>query len=216
MDKLNRIFFKDNPYPNGHKIKEFVWSGRFESETGIWFDFHLETEDYYAEDESFDEEIEPQSDWEAKIVWGNYHSCILSSTYWGDGGILVGSSENKLDFEELEGTKLIADKLPLPENWDDDDFSFYIYLLGHDSCADHEIKFIKKHTLDTFDIEWKGKIALTYAGQTEFEYEFSAFIEKAQFKGIDVSKSVNSNLDKYVVNPNLFGIKEKMMVLKNQ
>ena len=120
MDRSNRIFFKDNPYPNGHRIERFVWSGRFEPETGLWFDFDLQTEDYYREDDS-DDENEAESDWQAKIVWGNYHRCSMSSTKWHDGGILVGSAEQRLDFEKLESTKLAADKLPLPADWDDDD-----------------------------------------------------------------------------------------------
>lgn len=54
--KKNRIFFKDNPYPKGHQIKEFVWCARLEAdnegkEDGLYFDFHLETDDYDAEDE---------------------------------------------------------------------------------------------------------------------------------------------------------------------
>jgi len=215
MDRLNRIFFKDNPYPNGHKIKEFVWSGRFEPETGLWFDFHLTTEDYYANDDSYDEETETESDWKAKILWENYHHCTISSTKWGDdGGILVGSEANKLDFENLELTKLVADKLPLPDDWDDDNYHFYIYLLGHDTCADHEITFVKKHLPDTFDIEWRGKIALTYVGESEFEYEFSTWIEKAKFQGFDVSKGLPDNLNDYVNNPELYVIQENLILLR--
>lgn len=35
MDKSNRIFFNDNPYPNGHKIKEFIKFSGFEFENKI-------------------------------------------------------------------------------------------------------------------------------------------------------------------------------------
>jgi hypothetical protein len=44
----NRIYFKDNPWPEGHPIKEFVWSARIEG-SDVWFDMHLETENYYSE-----------------------------------------------------------------------------------------------------------------------------------------------------------------------
>jgi len=50
--KKNRIYFKDNPYPNGHLIKEFKWSARVFSEDGLWFDFHLISDNYYAEDKT--------------------------------------------------------------------------------------------------------------------------------------------------------------------
>lgn len=46
----NRIFFIGNPYPLGHVIKEFGWSGRLDEDGEIYFDFHLKTDDYYAED----------------------------------------------------------------------------------------------------------------------------------------------------------------------
>lgn len=118
------IRFKENPWPEGHRIIEFVWSGRLDPESGIWFDFHLETEDYYAGDEDDDyvvdeEEEEAEEtdwkwiDWQSKITWGNYHSCILSSTYWEEGekGFLVGTKEEKLDFSRLEGKDIIVDPL---------------------------------------------------------------------------------------------------------
>ena len=94
--------------------------------------------------------------------------------------------------------------------------SFHIYLLGHDSCADHEITFVKKHSIDTFDLEWKGKIALTYAGDDEFKYEFSAFIEKVTFEGFDISRKLPDNLSKYLVDPDLFEIRENSIVLKQK
>ena len=96
----NRIYFKGNPYPNGHQISKFIWSGRIDEDQNIWFDFHLESDKYYAEDESDDVE-EPESDWKAKIVWGNYHSCKISSTYWGEEnkGIKLSKNFGKLNFD---------------------------------------------------------------------------------------------------------------------
>ena len=215
MDKSNRIFFKDNPYPNGHKIKEFIWSGRFEPETGLWFDFHLKTDNYHAEDKS-DDEFEPESDWKAKTAWKNYHNCTMSSTEWHYGGILVGTEDKNLDFENLESKTLVADKLPLPEDWDFEDNSFYIYLLGHDSCADHKITFVKRHSFDTYDINWTGKIALTYVGNYNFNYEFSGTIENVKFTGFEFENEISDTIGKYLINSDLFEIRDKIITLKTQ
>ena len=177
---IQRIYFLDNPYPNGHQIKEFVWSGRLDESEKLWFDFHLETDDYYAEDETGDLD-EPESDWKAKSVWGNYHNCTISSTYWGElGGIRIDNSVNKFHFDNLLQTELSVDTLPIEDNFDYEGLAFHIYLLGHDSCADHKLKFSKN---ENYDIEWTGKIALTYGGDYEFKYEFIGIIQNIKFDG---------------------------------
>ncbi len=85
MESISKIYFTDNPYPNGHNIEEFSWSGRIDEYGSIYFDFHLKTENYYAnDDENEEDEAEGLPDWDSKIVWGNYHACILSSKYWGE------------------------------------------------------------------------------------------------------------------------------------
>ena len=52
MEPISKIYFLNNPYPNGHKIVMFNWSGRIDEYGFIWFDFHLKTDAYYAEDRS--------------------------------------------------------------------------------------------------------------------------------------------------------------------
>lgn len=82
MESISKIYFIDNPYPNGHNIEEFSWSGRIDEYGSIYFDFHLKTENYYAnDDENEEDEAEGLSDWDSKIVWGNYQhtSSMLSS-----------------------------------------------------------------------------------------------------------------------------------------
>jgi hypothetical protein len=183
----SRIVFKNNPYPNGHKIVEFVWGGRLDEEGKLWFDFHLKTDRYYAdnpitEEEPSEEELDVES-WDSKIVWGNYHACTLSSTFWGasdKSGILLDISQNKLDFDNLP--RLSADPLPLSSDCDDDDMAFGIYLLGHDSCANHSIT-ITKTSGNLFDINWTGKIALTYVGDDEFKHDFVLNIQNVKFDG---------------------------------
>lgn len=219
MDTSNRIFFKDNPYPNGHKIKKFVWNGRLDSELGLWFDFHLETEDYYAEDNANDDEdVEPESDWKAKIVWENYQSCTMSSTKWHCGGILVGTSDDKFNFAQLQSKPIFADKLPLIPNWDYENLSFHIYLLGHDSCADHEITFLKKPVGNVFDIQWKGKIAQTYIGSDEFKREFIARVEDVEFAGFRIDKSsldkIKEMLERFVTDKEIYKIEDGKILIK--
>lgn len=188
---MNRIFFKGNPYPKGHRIEEFIWSARLKKEEGLIFDFHLKTEDYYAEDtSSSDDEKEDISDWKSKIVWGNYHKCTMSSTYWSGNGIVVGSKERKIDFSKLLGKTLVADPLPQANDTDNEDLAFSIYLLGHDDCANHKITFCKQYDKSTFDINWNGNIALSYAGDYEFKYTFEATIKKTKFEGIHFDKEL--------------------------
>jgi hypothetical protein len=56
MESISKIYFTDNPYPNGHNIEEFSWSGRIDEYGSIYFDFHLKTENYYANDDENEEE----------------------------------------------------------------------------------------------------------------------------------------------------------------
>jgi len=72
MESISKIYFIDNPYPNGHKIETFSWSGRIDEYGFIWFDFHLKPENYYAnDDENIEEEDEDLSDRDFKILWEN-------------------------------------------------------------------------------------------------------------------------------------------------
>jgi hypothetical protein len=190
MQPVSKIYFLNNPYPSGHKIVTFNWSGRIDEDGFIWFDFHLKTEDYYANDDpDGDEEDEDVSDWDSKGVWGNYHTCTLSSTYWGEErGIRINNPDEKLDFDAVVKNALFSNDLPSEQDFDDDDLAFNIYLLGHDSCADHEIRFLKTDN-NQYDITWTGKIALTYAGDVEFSHDFKAEIFSAEFEGFHYPKT---------------------------
>lgn len=182
----NRILFPGNPWDRGHILEEFKWSGRL-TRDGLIFDFHLHTDDYYAEDEDEDElddeTFENLGDWESKIVWSNYHHCTLSSTYWGEGNGIPVTDKKMISLEELEGNEYTADPLPI-EDWDEP-FAFQVYLLGHDSVADHSIQFVKRTAPFTYTIDWQGKIALTYAGRDEFEYSFQLRKTEVELAFID-------------------------------
>lgn len=199
----NRIYFLDNPYPNGHRISKFIWSGRIDENQVIWFDFHLETDDYYAEDENNDDTEEPESDWKAKVVWGNYHSCKISSTYWGEEnkGIRINNNSEKLNFDNCIKNELTVDKIPLDADYDYEDLAFNIYLLGHDSCANHKIIF--KENVNSYGIEWTGKIALTYGGDYNFSYDFIAHIHNVKFDGFYYPKTWTLEKAKEIFHKNI-------------
>ncbi|MDH5507883.1 MAG: hypothetical protein OEZ02_11750 [Anaerolineae bacterium] len=180
----SKITFHDNPWPQGHKIVEFAWTGRLEAETGLWFDLHLKTEKYYAEDTARgapEETGEAISDWDSKIVWRNYHAGILSSIKWGHTrGLQVGSAAAPLDWAALLGGELAVDGLPRDEAQPP---AFGLYLLGHDAAADHRIRFAAGEKAGEYTIDWRGKIALAYAGDYDYRYSFTARIAAAEFAG---------------------------------
>jgi hypothetical protein len=148
--EADRIYLAGNPWPEGHPVKEFLWSAR-EVDGDVWFDMHLKSDDYYAErDIENDEEVDYPSDWNAPIVWCNYHSCTLSSNYWHDGGFRVCSkADYSPDF--IDGLEVQVD--PNPEaikEWDD--LAFHICLLGHDAVAKHRIRFERIGAATRFNI----------------------------------------------------------------
>jgi len=168
-----RIVFPGNPWPEGHPIEAFEWTARL-VDSDLWFDLHLHSAAYDSEREIDDGDDEEDSDWEAPGVWGNYHRCTLSSTFWGDsGGFRVCAFE---DFSPawLDGRAFGVD--PVDGEVDDEDRAFNLYLLGHDSAANHRIEFRRLGDSDRFDIRWTGDIALTYTGNTALEHRFEATI----------------------------------------
>lgn len=189
---MKEIRFIDSAYPDAHDIKEFSWFGRIDEDLKLWFDLHLKTDDYYSKEEDIEEEDEDEDDegeytsdlqWKSKIVWDNYHCCTMSSSYWSDEqGILLNASGDKFDFSRVENHIFKLDTLPLGDDVDYDDLAFSIYLLGHDTCANHTIQFAKT-THDQFRINWIGNVALTYGGFTDFDHSFEAVIEDVFFEG---------------------------------
>ncbi|MFS1524466.1 hypothetical protein ACL7TT_10185 [Microbulbifer sp. 2304DJ12-6] len=164
--KKNRIYFENNPWPEGHPIEVFEWAATVKNGE-VWFDFNLDSDAYYSErDIEDDEGVEYESDWEAPIVWGNYHACTL------EGGFKVcKASEYNPDF--LDGYEVLVDMHP--DNIEEgDEPAFRIYLLGHDAAACHKIKFLRNPENGKFSIIWHGRIALAYIGDYEFRHNFNA------------------------------------------
>jgi hypothetical protein len=192
MFSSGRISFADNPWPNGHRLESFAWSGRLFPGRGVTFDFDLRSANYYEDDRDggvLDEDDELVSAWKSKSAWSNYHSCIMSSVEWGGSdGFLVGTAKKPLDLDALDGAEFRVDELPLSGAP-----TFATYLLGHDSVADHRIAFkcSGSETTDAYDIDWRGTIALTYAGDTEFRHLFEAAARGVMFDGFRIPKGVD-------------------------
>ncbi len=176
---IGRIVFPGNPWPAGHAIDEFAWSGRIDENGNLWFDLHLRSAEYRAE--GVPESAAGDADWSSPQVWCNYGSCTLSSTYWGedDGtGFLAATPGSPFHLTSLTPQRLTADPLPLVDIDQLEYLAFNIYLLGHDSVADQEVSFTRRPD-GSHHIDWHGRIALTYAGDVEFRHRFEAEIAAA-------------------------------------
>lgn len=179
------ITFIDGAYPEPHNLEEFTWSGRLDDHGQLWFDLHLISEDYDANEPDDTEEDENEDNtslahWQSKSLWNNFHKCTLSSTYWSDEkGFLVGDQHNPFDFQALHGKTF---RLDTECSLIDDESAFSIYLAGHDACANHVITF-NQDTNDHFHILWQGDIALFYTGFTEFIHQFKADLSHVHFDG---------------------------------
>ena len=154
-------------------------------------DLHLESDNYDEEEEYKDDldEIDDISEENAeKQLWINYDHAIISSTYWNNKGIKI-DNDAQLDFNQLNKKTFEID--PLPVNLDEsENLAFGISMLGNDTVAQHEITFLVTEEFGVFDIKWKGKIANTYLGETDFDYDFYVYMKNIKFNGIKVHPSL--------------------------
>jgi hypothetical protein len=182
------IWFPGNPWPDGHRVEQFDWTGRLDDLGRLWFDLTLRTADYDEAGAADDEEPEDLPDWEAPIVWNNYHRCTMSSAFWEDAtGLLAATPERPFRLADPEPQRLTADPLPIEDL--DAEPAFHVYLLGHDSVADHTITF----TADgdgAHRVDWTGRIALTYAGDDTFRHAFRAEIRGVRLTHVDPADGI--------------------------
>jgi hypothetical protein len=176
-----RIWFHGNPWPDGHRIVEASWTGRLDGTGQLWFDLSLKTAHYDDEYEPADS-TDDEDAWGSPIVWNNYHACRLSSTSDDATGLLAAAPGRPFSLTEPRPQRLTADPLPLADP--DAPPAFHVYLLGHDSVADHDITFTRQDG-GGYHIEWTGRVALTYAGDEEFRYAFRAEIHNLTLEYVD-------------------------------
>lgn len=180
-----RIWFPQSPWPGGHAVTEFRWSGRLDADGALWFDLHLESESYDAGAEpEFDEE---ESTWRSAAAWQNFGNCTLSSTEWredGSTGILVGSGAAPLEWSLIGEREFRADEAAEGSQVDPSHPpAFMVYLLGHDAVADHRVRFRAGEEPGVFDVEWHGRVALAYSGDFALRHAFVARIPGVRFEG---------------------------------
>ena len=195
---LGTIRFIGSPWPKGHAVRKFVWSGRLDPKTGVWFDLHLETADFDANDKSRDgdEDGDEDDDWKSKMVWENYGSAALSSTKWENEhtGFLVGTKKAPLDFSArgLAKKAFVVDPAPLPKKR-----AFGLYAIGHNTPGKHEIHFKPAGRGPSFEsaaIEWSGKLSLgfdVHGKGARLDHAFAVTIPKATFEGFRVRDGVS-------------------------
>ncbi len=192
----NRIWFKDNPWPNGHALKESRFYGVL-SEEGIHLHLEIKTEDYYADQgfeaateqaEEHDRKLEEEGvndDWKMYSAWMNYHSCHIQP----NKRVLLGNKEQPFRVDQLANWSFrLDDPPPIEETWkglDFDNMYFHCYVLGHDAVAHHEIDISSAEKPFHYHIDWKGKVALAYFGDEEFRYTFTIHIRDIEFEGFD-------------------------------
>ncbi|WP_430781416.1 hypothetical protein [Actinoplanes sp. G11-F43] len=59
---MGRIWFPGNPWPDGHRIEEFAWTGRIDDAGRLWFDLTLRTGPYDEAGVAEDRDPDDRSD----------------------------------------------------------------------------------------------------------------------------------------------------------
>ncbi|GIG85127.1 hypothetical protein [Plantactinospora endophytica] len=194
-----RIWFPGNPWPDGHRVTEFAWTGRLDGTGRLWFDLMLESADYDADDEDLeeaededidDDEDDDVEDFLARNVWQNYHSCTLGSTWEDATGLVAATPGRPFRLAGPEPQRLTADPLPIADPHAAP--AFRIYLLGHDSVAEHQIEITPEPGGgERYRIGWQGRVALTYTGDSEFRYTFRADLRDVELGHVDIPETLS-------------------------
>lgn len=185
-----RIWFEGNPWPGGHAIKSLSFSLLLDDQ-GLGLLLDLVSDDYYAEDPTYwdndEDEAEADSGWQSKAVWGNYHACHLSNTYWGFDPATVPRVDGTLlpiNPAMCAPLRFSVDPVALgaKSDKDHDQLGFHIYLTGHDAVAAHAIALARQDD-GHFTLHWSGLIAEAYVGDDHFRHPFRAEASGVAFDG---------------------------------
>lgn len=186
MNKLTtgRLFFPGNPWPGGHRIKRLHWGAIIRPGEGLSLEFTLESVDYNEEGEGAAADGETR-DWMSPGVWNNYHACTIEPSVTS-GGPCIAVSDGTSPFSfDLPSYVFRADPPPLDVEKIFESGAFSIYLLGHDAVADHNIALTRTNA-GQYDLHWTGRIALAYAGDSDFRYSFEARASGIRFDAINL------------------------------
>lgn len=187
-----RIHFPGNPWPLGHRVVSCTFNasihpavgaytaGYVDPGPGLMLEFELVTADY-CEDDASDRDGMGDSDWSSKIAWNNYGSARIGPSQSSQvQGIRVSNGSTRFAFD-LPEYRFAVDTLPVNRETFHETSAFGIYLLGHDSVADHNLHLHSRQPDDSYTLDWTGKIALTYVGDDEFKHSFHAHITGVRF-----------------------------------
>ena len=202
-----RIHFAGNPWPQGHRVVSCTFNASIHPAVGAYasvypnfgpglmLEFVLTTAEYDEDDEDDQEsENDPpnqdgqsdsdQPDWTSKIVWNNYHCCTIGPSQSSQvPGIRVADGSTPFAFD-LPEYRFAVDMLPIDWQNFHETSAFGIYLLGHDSVANHHIHLHSRQPDGSYTLDWTGKIALTYAGHENFAHDFSAHVTGVRFDSL--------------------------------
>ena len=173
-----RIWFPGNPWPDGHGLSEFAWSGRLDRRGRLWFDLHLRTLPY-ADEVGPRPGTDVESGWASASTWTAYDRATLSSTFWPDAatGVLAATRPIPFRFGDFRPQIRAADPLPVdPEGKP----AVNLYLFGPGAAAEHEIEFTRQPA-GGFTIVWTGRINPTQGGSPVFDHEFRAEVSDVEF-----------------------------------
>lgn len=191
MAELGRIWFLDNPWPNGHGIAEMVWTGLLQKQGVLLFEFTLESNEY-DEDAVGMEPKEKAVDWHHPSVWKNYHKCRISLNGCGDNthGFQAGTKAAPFIPQVGETIQFHVDPLSDAPPMNIEYRTFGIYLLGHDGVLDHRISLKRLDQEGNYYLQWSGKIALEYVGEETFDYSFTAEIPSIRLSKIRLEEGI--------------------------
>ena len=190
----NRIWFKDNPWPDGHGLKEVRFYGLLR-EDGVYLHLEIKSENYYAKEgyenlqdiaDEHDEILEKkgiEDEWKYYGGWLNFHACHIQP----NKELLLGNEQHPFTIQTLPNLMLEADHPPPEsETWGGisfDNLAFHCYILGHDAVGYHSIRSKSAKSPFSYNIDWHGKVALAYMGDEEFRYSFEIQLRDIPFEG---------------------------------
>lgn len=166
------------------------WGGAIHPKRGLSLGFELQSAAYYeGEEDSFPFDDGDDSDtgyWQAKSAWANYHACRIGTSLTSDKpGILVSDGTAPFAFD-AQSYDFRADPMPVNADEISESGAFSIYLLGHDTVANHQIGLRRTDEPGHYVLEWTGQIALTYSGAQDFQYHFTAKAKGLRFDAISL------------------------------